>query len=271
MKAVGALLLACAAGTPAAAAELALPCLGPEGQPVADTVVRAIREDFSGEPFEAAAHDGICRIELSAGAFWVKAEAPGMRSVAVRAVDGAAPGRVLRLHPLAGKDAAWQQRLQQMRQRDQAVRHALEDARKQGDVQQIAQAEQDMLKADEELQAQLGMWLATRGFPRAADVGYEGVGAVWLLLQHAPGLLEPHMAGLRAAVTAGELQRANLALSEDRLDMTHGRPQRYGSQLQRDASGQLVLYRLVDPQRVDAWRAEMDLEPLAAYLKRFGL
>ena len=31
----------------------------------------------------------------------------------------------------------------------------------------------------------------------------------------------------------------------------------------------LALYKSVDPQKVDAWRAEMDLEPLAAYLRRF--
>ena len=262
-------LLACVSGMPAAASELALPCPGPDGQPVAGTVVKAVREDFGGEPIAAAGRDGTCRIGLPAGACWVKAEAPGMRSVAVRAVDGAAPGRVLRMHPLAGKDAQWQQRLQQMVQNDQAVRHALDDARKQGDAQGIERAERDMAKVDEQNQTQVKQWLAARGFPRAADVGFEGVGAVWLLLQHAPEVMEPYMADLRAAVAACELQRANLALSEDRIDMTHDRPQRYGSQLQRDASGKLVLYKLLNPEKVDAWRAEMDLEPLAAYLRRF--
>jgi len=70
-------------------------------------------------------------------------------------------------------------------------------------------------------------------------------------------------------VVAGELQRSNLALSEDRIDMIQGRPQRYGSQLQMGKGGKLELYPLLDARQVDTWRAEMDLEPLAAYLKRF--
>jgi hypothetical protein len=251
------------------AAALSLPCVGPDGLPVADTVVKAQREDSADQPVVALARHGVCRIELPAGVYWVKAEAPGMRSLAVRAVDDAAPGRTLSLHPLRGQDAGWQQQLQQIVQRDQTARHTLDAAQKQGHERRIEQAEQDMLKADQEHQKLLKQWLAARGFPRATDVGLEGVGAFWLLLQHAPELMAPYVAQLRAAAAAGELQRSNLALSEDRVDMIQGRPQRYGSQLQMGKDGKLALYRLLDPDRVDAWRAEMDLEPLATYLKRF--
>lgn len=249
---------------------LSLPCTDPEGHAVAGTVAKAIREDGAGEPAAVAAHDGVCRIELPAGPHWVKAEAPGMRSVAIRVVNGSAPGRELRLQPLTGRDTAGQQRLRQLAERDQALRRALEAAQRQGDPQLIEQAERDMLAADQAHQAELAQWLQARGFPRAADVGYGGVGALWLLLQHAPELMARYLHPVREAVAAGELPRSDLALSEDRLAMGQGRPQRYGSQLRPGKDGALALYPLLDPAQVDAWRAEMDLEPLAAYLKRFG-
>lgn len=270
MKAAVAVGLVCMACALAQAATLSLPCGGPDGGPVAGTVVKAMREEGDGEPTLVAARDGICRIELPAGAHWVKAEAPGMRSVAIRVADGAAPGRELRLQPMTGRDADAQRRLQEMVQRDQAVRQALDAAQRQGDAPRIEQAERDMQEVDRANQAQLTQWLQARGFPRAADVGFEGVGAFWLLLQHAPELMAPYLAQLRAAAAAGELQRSNLALSEDRIAMIQGRPQRYGSQLQPRSDGKLALYPLLDPAKVDAWRAEMDLEPLAIYLKRFG-
>ncbi|MFT7721342.1 MAG: hypothetical protein QM788_00665 [Roseateles sp.] len=270
MKAAAlALGLACAAALPAAAVELVLPCVDAAGRPVAGTVVKAIRDDFSGEPVSALAHEGACRIELPAQAWFVKAEAPGLRATVVRVVAGAAPGRVLRLLPLSGQDAGWQRQLRQMAERDQVVRHALGEAQQQGDAARIAQAERDMAAADDAHRAQLARWLQARGFPRVADVGMDGVGDAWLLLQHEPGLMAPYLDDLRAAVAAGELARANLALSEDRIALVQGRPQRYGSQLSRGAGGRLALHPLVDAEQVDTWRAEMDLEPLAAYLARF--
>ncbi|HEY9105177.1 MAG TPA: carboxypeptidase-like regulatory domain-containing protein [Roseateles sp.] len=253
------------------AASLSLPCTGADGRPVAGTVVKALREGGEGQPAAAPAQDGICRIELPAGAHWVKAEAPGMRSVAIRAVDGAAAGRELRLLPLTGRDAGEQRRLQQMVQRDQAARQALQAAQQQGDAPRIEKTERDMQEVGRANQAQLAQWLQARDFPRAADVGFDGVGAFWLLLQHAPDLMAPCLPQLRAAAAAGELQRSNLALSEDRLAMVQGRPQRYGSQLQPGKDGKLEVYPLLDPAKVDAWRAERDLEPLADYLKHFGL
>jgi hypothetical protein len=254
----------------AALTSLSLPCTGADGRAIAGAVVKAMREDANGELTTAIARGGICRIELASGPHWVKAEAPGMRSVAVRVVDGAAPGRELRLQPLTGQDADGQRRLQGMVQRDQAARHALDAARGQGDAQRIEQAEREMQEVDQANQIQLKQWLQARGFPRVVDVGFDGVAAFWLLLQHAPDLMAPYLTQLRAAAAAGELQRSNLALSEDRIAMIQGRPQRYGSQLQPGKDGRLALYPLLDPAKVDAWRAEMDLEPLATYLKRFG-
>jgi hypothetical protein len=271
LRRIGALGAALAAAGAAWGDELVLPCHGPDGNPVANTVTLAILENNGGELLRGTGQDGRCRIALPAGAYWVKAEAPGMRSVAIRVVDAAASGRELRMHPLSGIDTDGQQRLQQMVERDQAVRKSLAETQQLGNADLIGRAEREMEQVDSVHRAEIGLWLQERGFPHAAEVGYAGVGAFWLLLQHAPELLAPQLPAMRAAVAAGELSRSSLALSEDRVDLIQGRPQRYGSQLQSGADGKLGLYRLALPESVDARRAEMDLEPLAAYLERFGL
>jgi hypothetical protein len=70
---------------------------------------------------------------------------------------------------------------------------------------------------------------------------------------------------IEPAALAGEFDGQRYALLYDRVAESEGRPQRYGSQ---DAcvAGRLTLHPLEDPARVDIWRAEMGLEPLADYL-----
>jgi hypothetical protein len=68
----------------------------------------------------------------------------------------------------------------------------------------------------------------------------------------------------------GELARSDLALSKERARVSVGQPQRYGSQLTSAADGKLVPYPWESVEQVDAWRESMDLEPLAACLKRFA-
>ncbi|KQW51273.1 hypothetical protein ASD88_01075 [Pelomonas sp. Root662] len=261
--------MASGAAAAAASAELVLPCPGYSGQAVPDTIVKAVREDYSGAEIIGRGSNGVCRIVLPPGAFWVKAESSEARSVAIRVVDATAPGRILRMLPLKGAEADLQQSLAAMVRRDQQVRRALEAAQTQADQTRIQEAERALMEADAVHASELKRLLETRGIPTAAEVGIDGVGAVWLLLQHSPDLMAQHMPGLRAAAAAGEIQRSNLALSEDRVDMIQGRPQRYGSQLQPGPDGRLARYRWADPDDVDVRRAEMDLEPLRAYLKRF--
>lgn len=266
----GLVLLACTS-LPAQGAELALPCLLPDGKPAEGTIVKALHEDGKGDVLMGTAKDGICTIEMPAGSFWVKAEAPGVRSVNIRVTDAVAPGRELRLVPVKGSDAEWQQALSSAIERDQAVRRSYMEAERQGDAARKQQAMKAWGETDMEHRAQLGKWLETRGFPSAAVVGQDGVYNIWLLLQHAPEIMALHMPALRAATAAGELSRASLALSEDRINLMQGRTQRYGSQAAKGPDGKFLYASLESREKVDVWRAEMDLGPLAVYLKQFGL
>ncbi|PZP31671.1 MAG: hypothetical protein DI603_12585 [Roseateles depolymerans] len=125
-----------------------------------------------------------------------------------------------------------------------------------------------MQRVDTDNTAQLRRWVAEMGFPRASDVGYEGVSDVWLLVQHSP-LIADLLPQLRAAAQIGELARSSLALSEDRARMQAGLPQRYGSQLKSGSDGKLALHPLESAEDVDSLRESMDLEPLDDYLRRF--
>jgi hypothetical protein len=128
--------------------------------------------------------------------------------------------------------------------------------------------------ADAPLLARLRAIVAERGWPGRSLVADDGAHAAWLILQHAPAevqrILVPRV---RAAIAGGEGRLGDLALLEDRVRVADGRPQLYGSQLQWPASGggAAVLDSLAVPACVDLLRSAMGLEPLADYLKRFGM
>jgi hypothetical protein len=107
-----------------------------------------------------------------------------------------------------------------------------------------------------------------RGWPRAADVGWDGANAAFLVLQHTPdavfqALMLPEV---EAAYRRGELEGQAVALLMDRVRAAAGLRQRYGMQPQlRD--GRFVLGDDVeDPEGLAARRAEMCLLPMDLYL-----
>lgn len=256
----------------AAPGQLDLPCYGTDGAPRAKTEMFAIRIadlEKGRAPKRVAAQGARCSLALEAGTYWVKAQSPGWRSVPILVRWPTQPvNRTLVLMPVNGRDLAKQEALHVMAKRDREARLALSDAQRAGDSDRVRQLERAMEHVDADNTAQLRRWVAEKGFPRASDVGYEGVGNAWLLAQHSP-LLADLLPQLRAAAQVGELARSNLALSEDRVRMQTGRPQRYGSQLQPGPDGKPALYRLESAENIDSLRESMDLEPLADYLKRF--
>ena len=75
------------------------------------------------------------------------------------------------------------------------------------------------------------------------------------------------LAEIEPLALAGEFDGQRYALLYDRVAETEGRPQRFGSQ---DAciDGHRTLHTLENPDRVDEWRAQMGMEPLADYRAR---
>jgi hypothetical protein len=109
------------------------------------------------------------------------------------------------------------------------------------------------------------------GWPVSETVGADAAAAASRLVQHAaghrvapPAALEGCLAAMTAAAEAGRLAWREVAYVADALDVTAGRPQRYGTKFER-RDGELVPFELDDPDLVDARRAELGLDPIVEY------
>jgi hypothetical protein len=102
------------------------------------------------------------------------------------------------------------------------------------------------------------------GWPVRALVGEQAARAAWIILQHAIGdpSLQRRGLGWLQAAARGEVAPIEVAMLEDRIRCYEGRPQRYGTQFDWDASGQLSPYPVEDPEGVDRRRASIGLGPL---------
>ena len=103
------------------------------------------------------------------------------------------------------------------------------------------------------------------GWPGADLVGPDGAEAAWLILQHAisePDLLRQALPLLAAAAREGKANPAHAAMLEDRIRFFEGRPQRYGTQLDWDAAGNLSPGEVENPRKLAERRRVVGLPPL---------
>ncbi len=112
-----------------------------------------------------------------------------------------------------------------------------------------------------------------RGWVGMSVVGGQANMALWLVIQHAPiETQEKYLPLLKASVLEGESSGNHLAMLEDRILMSRGKPQTYGSQITTDVTtGQQVVYEIWEPEYVNQRRQEVGLGPIEGYVKRFGI
>jgi hypothetical protein len=112
--------------------------------------------------------------------------------------------------------------------------------------------------------------LAQYGWPGRRLVGDEGSHGAWLLLQHADrdtALQRTAMQLLETAVRDNDASRRDLAYLTDRVRVAEGRMQVYGTQLQYDSRGCASPKPSEEPDKLDARRASVGLEPAAQYVQ----
>ena len=103
------------------------------------------------------------------------------------------------------------------------------------------------------------------GWPGTDLVGRDGAEAAWLVLQHAiaePDLLRRALPLIETAAREGRADPAHAAMLEDRIRFFEGQPQRYGTQLDWDAEGNLSPGEVEDPRRLAERRLAAGLPPL---------
>ena len=179
----------------------------------------------------------------------------------------------------ASTSVDWQKiskQLEEMLDVDQATRKRISALMQQPNAVQVENGNNESadlrkkLKADDVANlTQLKEIVSNYGWPRKSVVGAKAALGAFLVLQHSEPNYQAEIAPLvRAAVAAGEADKSNLALLEDRILVRQGMPQIYGSQV--SSTGAFVsIFRVKDEPNLDKLRAEVGLEPICTYLKRF--
>lgn len=111
------------------------------------------------------------------------------------------------------------------------------------------------------------------GWLGKSEVGDMANQTLFLIVQHSDMTIqEKYLPLLRKSVSKEESNAYDLALLEDRILMSQGKKQLYGSQVRRNPqTNQYEVYPIEDEKNVDKRRKKMGLEPLSAYLKGFGI
>ena len=123
----------------------------------------------------------------------------------------------------------------------------------------------EMESVHRENAAALARELDADGWPGVSRVGKEAAGAAWLVAQHAigqPAFQRRCLALLQDAGAAGEVPLSHAAALEDRIRFNERRPQRFGTILDWDESGELAPWTVADPLELPARRQRVGLPPL---------
>ena len=115
--------------------------------------------------------------------------------------------------------------------------------------------------------ARLRAIVEARGWPGRALVGEDGASAAWRILQHAigePDLMRGMLPLVQDAATRGDASTAEVAMLEDRIRVSEGRLQRYGTQFDwnDDATAMIPMVGIEDPDHVDERRGAVGLPPM---------
>lgn len=175
--------------------------------------------------------------------------------------------------PPARDDA---ERLVRMGELEQAPRAALSKV----DFSKLSEAQKRQAWAaitaqlkpiDEENQrALLRMVPEDGGWFSISRYGRDAARAAFLIIQHSnQDLWRRFLPSIERMAKAGEAEGPSYALLYDRLALSEGRPQRYGSQMECRGGRYVPQEPLEDPSTLDARRAALKMIPYAEYLRMF--
>lgn len=115
--------------------------------------------------------------------------------------------------------------------------------------------------------------LDEHGWLGADIIGEQGNKTLFLVIQHSD--LETqlnYLPMMREAVQLGNAQKIDFALFEDRILMRQGKRQIYGSQISKDYdTGEVYVWPIIEPEKVNKRRAEVGLGPIEDYVKGVGI
>jgi hypothetical protein len=111
------------------------------------------------------------------------------------------------------------------------------------------------------------------GWLGISEVGEQGNMALFLVIQHSSiAVQKKYLPMMQAAKKKGNANAEQLALLEDRIAITEGKKQIYGSQIgYNQQTKKYYVLPLLKPENVDLRRKEIGLEPMENYTKKWGI
>lgn len=162
-------------------------------------------------------------------------------------------------------DPGLRQELLLMVEEDQAVRREDINESRWGHPNPVTAARMSAIGA--QATARMKEIVKQHGWPSLGLVGADGTEAAFLLIQHAdPSFQEEMLPLVEKAYRAGELRGVCYALLKDRVLVGEGKPQIYGTQATFGGK-EIIPSPIEDEANLDKRRAEVGLQPFAAYLK----
>jgi hypothetical protein len=125
----------------------------------------------------------------------------------------------------------------------------------------------------EKSQKELEQLVAVKGWPKIDDVGQPAVMSAYLVAMHTnDGSQKKYLPMIWKSCQEKELPWQRYANIYDRCLFNEGKPQKYGTHTRfNEQTKSEELYPLEDESKVDIWRKELGLEPLADYLARINI
>ena len=126
-----------------------------------------------------------------------------------------------------------------------------------------------MRQVHERNAARLGEILRAHGWPGIHLVGKDGAEAAWRIAQHAiamPPFQRRCLKLLQAAVSRGDAEAQHAAYLDDRIAFNERRPQKYGTQFDWDAHGNMSPYTVDDYNAVDRRRRALGMTPFGEHV-----
>lgn len=122
-------------------------------------------------------------------------------------------------------------------------------------------------------QKELEKLIEKKGWPKISVVGNRAAGAAFLIIQHSDyEKQKKYLPIIEKLCKEKEASWESFALMYDRIQTNENKPQKYGTQIKyNDETKSYELYPLLDETKVDEWRKEIGMPPLAEYVAMWNI
>lgn len=173
------------------------------------------------------------------------------------------------------KDIDYAKRLWRMQAKDQAYYSEIKIAENKTGMNSTVVKALWKLKEiyNAENQKELEELIDSKGWPKITDVGGRAAGAAFLIIQHSDyEKQKKYLPIIEKLCKEKEANWSSYALMYDRIAINENKPQKFGSQIRyNEITNKYELFPLLDESKVDDWRKEIGMSPLAEYVARWNI